>query len=167
VSFDVDFGVWGSVVSGERYDIPDSVVSRPDDDDTFTGDHSDGMVVAFNDDFDSFAVRISNNSEDFERIRVYDYDEGVYIYSEDISDKNSDDTVVIDQNVEEGIDYGVELDNDGSDWTVGFYDVRETYPYESEDVDIIATSRNAEQFTSDRTSTPRSINDIGNPDGVL
>jgi len=26
VSFDVDFGVWGSVVSGERYDIPDSVV---------------------------------------------------------------------------------------------------------------------------------------------
>ena len=167
----MSFNRWRSLVDGAEIDvgpaIPDSVVSRPDDDATFDADESDGLTVAFADEFGSFAFRISNNSSGFSRVRVYDYDAGSYVFNKDISAKSAGDTVVVELEVSGNVDYGVEIDNDGSEWTVGFADDGGIdYPYESEDVDIVSQSRNGGQRTGDSANV-RAINDIGNPDDVL
>jgi len=145
--------------------IPDSVVSRPPDDDTISGENSDGLVVSFKENFSRFAFRISNNSTDFTRVRVYDYSQSNYTFSKDISEKNSGDTVVVDKSVSSSVKYGVELDSDGNESTLGFNltDAND-YPYEGEQIDIIAASRNGDQ---DADGFVRSINDIGNPDNIL
>jgi hypothetical protein len=144
--------------------IPDSVVSRPDD--NFTSNLTDafGLVINPNSDFDRFAVRVSTNTSKHTRLRVYDYSSSSYVFFEDVSSTVAGDTITIDQPIDTGDDYAVELDAEGSTWDVGNNPDENNYPYPGEDIDIVARSKNAIKQT---TESVTSINDIGNPDNVL
>ena len=156
---------WKSLVDLHEYSaIPDSVVSRPEDDDSATGvSNSRGLTVRPHSDFSRFAVRISNMTDSVTRARLYDYSESSYIESVDISGLTSGDVFIFDTAVIAGQDYGVELDSEGGDYVLGFLSDDTNYPYTGEDFDIVARSQDAERSDG----TVQSINDIGNPDGVL
>jgi len=144
-------------------DIPDTLASRPDDDDTITNSTSDGLTVSFASNFGRFAFRVSNNTSGFSRARVYDFDDESYVFNKDISDKSADDIVVVNMDVKPNVDYGIELDNNGSEWTIGIGMDELNYPYSSDDVDIISQSRDGSQRDQDVVA----INDIGNPENIL
>ncbi|UXF50536.1 hypothetical protein 7778G3F11_33 [Haloquadratum phage sp.] len=147
--------------------LPDSVTSRPNDDTTATISLSTGLVVNFASDFNKFAVRISSSSSGFERLRLYDYGSASYIYSDNISNNVAGDIIVVNQSVDSGIDYGVEMDANGSTYTLGNFNSRGAYPFTGTDVDIVARSDSGTQVASGGGSEPQAFNDIGNPGSVL
>lgn len=149
--------------------IPDSVVSRPDDDSTFTQSISAGLVIQPASDFDAIAARISANTSGTTRARLYDYDPNVdaYVMTVDISGLSAGDTFSFDYNFKAGSEYGFELDDDGVSYRSGFITAI-AYPYTSSDIDIIARSENGTQIDDGTpSSNVANINDIGNPDNVL
>ena len=145
--------------------IPDSVASRPEDDDSTTGPtRLLGLVINPNADFDEFAARISGNTSSASRARVYDYGSSAYIETVDISGKSAGDTVIFPVSISAGQDYGIELDNNGSDLTYGFANGATDYPYNGNDIDIVGQS---DAGTKETDENAISFNDIGNPDNVL
>ena len=138
--------------------IPDSVASYPSDTSDATLNGSRGVVFVLSDNFDRIGMRISDMSEDFTRLRIYDYDEGDYVKSKDVSDLNAGDTTRLDYNFKSETDYGLEIDAEGSDWTFGFSSGADDYPYESDDVDIISRSDDGSQTEN----SAGAINDVGN-----
>ena len=151
----------GTVVFDDT--IPDSVVSRPGDSATTSNTTARGLVINPNDTFEAVGARISSNTSGFSRARLYSYNDGQYIETVDISDKSAGDTFSFDSEIQEGQDYGIEIDDDGNSWTMGFASSVD-YPYTGDDIDIVAHS---EDGSSDDDRVVASINDIGDPDGVL
>ena len=145
-----------------RPEIPDSVVSRPDDDSTAPGrDDVQGMEIELKSDWPSIGGRISNNSSGADTARLYDSDTRSQIDSVDISGLSSGDAFTFDDvNLESGKKYIIFLD--GANWTLGFRDNESNYPYTSDDVDItgnVSESTNASVYTDD---VVQAIDDIGN-----
>ena len=141
--------------------IPDSVTSRPADDDSASVSRSLGLAITPNNDFDAVGFRISANTVDATRARLYDYSQSAYVATKDISGLSAGDTETFNYGFVSGQDYGIELDNDGSTWTVGFASGDESteYPFTGEDIDIIARS---DEGVQDSSSDPVAVNDIGN-----
>ena len=144
-------------------DIPDSVVSRPDDNDTTNRSDSRGLRINPNASYEAVGVRISANTSGVSRARLYDYNASEYIETVDVSDLSSGDTFSFDSSIYEGVDYGIELDDNGDSWTMGFADGAQDYPYTGDDIDIVGNSIDG---TKDVVNA-QAVNDIGNPDGIL
>jgi len=161
----------GGVRSGllsEADVIPDSVVSRPDDNtDTSTTD-SNGHVITPADTFSGIGARISKNTSGVTRARLYDYAASAYIETVDISGLVAGDAFAFGSVIEQGQEYGIEIDAEGGSYTDGYNNGDNSdataYPYSGQDIDIVAQSRNGSQSTS---NVVQAINDIGNPDSVL
>lgn len=143
--------------------IPDSVVSRTDDKDSATDNKSWGLVINPNDDFGAVGARISSNSSDPTRARLFDYDSGSYVASTDISGKTAGETFALEATITAGQDYGIELDAEGASWGFGYNSGEANYPYTGSDIDIVGRSTDGSKSQEDVLV----VNDIGNPDGVL
>lgn len=146
--------------------IPDSVVSRIDDDGSTSNSGSFGPTINPNDEFERFGVRVSTNTTGFSRFRIYDYSQKSYVHTKDISNLTSGDAFTVEFAIDQGTDYGLEIDNNGSSYTVGFYSGSGSsdYPITSTDIDIVGRSSNG---TKETDNDYIGINDIGNPDGIL
>ena len=150
--------------------IPDSVVSRPEDNDSGTTSDMEGLQLTLKTDYPDIGSIISNNTEGAETAYLYDTDEdGVpnnELATADVSDKNSGDAFGF-KNVDlkEGDVVAILLDANGSSWTRGLAFDEADFPYVGEDIDITATIPNINEARED--NFVRVINDIGNPDGFL
>lgn len=145
--------------------IPDSVVSRPDDNSSTDAGNRSGIVVNPNNDFDRFAARLSDNVSNFTVCHIYDFDDGSWIVeNKDISSKSAGDTIIFDISVNEGTEYGLSVSRDDSNlYTEGAYD-SPSYPYSGTDFDIVNGIVSGTDKTSNKASN---LNDVGNPDNVL
>lgn len=145
---------------------PTGVVSRPADDNSTSVSRSLGLVINLSTDYSEMAARISANTSSQTRVRVYNYNTSSYELTKDISGLVAGQTFILNYTFSSGVDYGIELDANGSSWTVGFATNSSNYPYlnPSFDVDIIARSSDGTQLSGANTV---SINDIGDPDNVL
>jgi len=139
--------------------IPDSVVSRPNDDLSTETTQSAGAVVNFNSKFGQFGFNISNNTEGVTRARLFDYSQGTYVLSVDISNKSAGDPVIFEYSVVVGVDYGIELDANGGSYQSGFLSGSSGSTYTSQDVDIVSVSVDGSQSSTD---AHQNVNDIGN-----
>ena len=149
-------------------DIPDSVVSRPDDTDDTGDDEDAGLFVELKTDWPGLGAEISNRTSGVTRAYLYDWDEEnetrSLITDIDISDKSSGDVFAFeDVELDEGEEYLITIDAEGSEYDQGFDLDGDDYPYESEDIDIVARWRRG----SRNLNSVHAINNIGNPDGVL
>lgn len=157
-------GVRAGYLSAGKDAIPDSVNSRPNDDQNTGNTSSFGLVINPNESFEGVGARISNNTTGVTRSRLYDYSAGSYIETVDISALSSGDAFKFDSTIDEGVDYGIEVDDSGNSYTVGYRSDETAYPYSGTDIDIIARSVDASQNSS---ADVIGVNDIGNPDNVL
>ena len=156
----LQFGISSRMFRGHAIarSIPDTVTSRPTDDNPASVTRGLGLTISPNADFEEIGFRISNNTSNATRARVYDHSQSAYVLSKDISSLSSGDTETFVYDFISGQDYGFELDNNGSSWTVGFlFGTSRSYPYTGEDIDIVARSDEGSQTTSGASS----INDIG------
>jgi len=138
--------------------LPTTVTSRPNDN-TSLGSRSSsrGLVVNPNSDFDKFGARISNNTSGVTRARLFDYSQAAYVETIDISGLTSGDAFTFSTAVNAGENYGVEVDDFGNDFTIGFASGRRDYPFTGVDFDII-------DFSSGGTRADgavQGVNDIG------
>ena len=120
-----DFTTWRSLVDGEEIDAIDSVVERPDDNDT-TG--RDKRGIRFTSDVvweDEIGGRVSSNTEGATRAYIYRVDDGDLIGDADISDLSGGDAFTVDLSDPIGDDdeeYNFVLDAEGSSFVLGWYD---------------------------------------------
>jgi len=140
-----------------------TVTSRPDDNNTASVTDSRGLVIRPKDDFPSVGARISNNTSGVVRARLYDYTAASYIETVDISGLTAGDAFAFVSPIDSGDDYGIEVDNNGSSYTVGFRGNEKDYPYTGQELDIVAVSDDGIQ---DPVAV-QGVNDIGNPGGIL
>lgn len=143
--------------------IPDSVVSRDDDDNTLSNSDEFGFAISPTSYWPDIGARISSNTSGLTKAYLRD-NNGNGIQSVDISNLSAGDTFTFEGvNLQSGSDYRIVADAEGSSYTVGYFSGTASYPYTSNDVDIIKRVRNG----SVNESNPANINDIGNPGGVL
>jgi hypothetical protein len=139
--------------------IPDSVVSRPDDDDSFSNMDEEGMEIELKSDWPSIGARISNNTIGATRAYLRESD-GTAITDIDISGLSSGDAFTFDDvNLSSGNRYWITLSAEGSSWTLGFRNGADNYPYTSDDIDITARVLDG---SSTQQGNAWAINDIGN-----
>jgi len=152
-------GAWRSLIDGQGVvAIPNSVVSRPDDDGTGgskTALH--GLVVKFANSYGEFGARISNNTSGATRAVVTD-SAGNIIDSVDISSLSAGDAFTFSGDFSAETEYHVKVDAEGLAFTVGYNSSATSYPYTSQDVDIVARVTGT---TVDQNAT-HAINDVGN-----
>ena len=140
--------------------IPDSVVSRPNDDDSTTRTEKEGLEIEVKSDWPSIGVEISNNSSGASTAYLQDSN-GNEIQTTDISELSSGDAFTFDEvNLQSGNKYRILLDDGGNSWTLGFTSGGLDYPYTSDDVDITATVENDDEVTT--SDVVRAVDNIGN-----
>ena len=158
----VDFtgGTWRSLIDGSEVGaIPDSVVSRPDDDSTTSFIVDAGIEIQVKSNWPSIGARVSNNSSGTTRAYLLDADDGSLIDDVDISELSSGDAFTFkDVGLQDGEKYFITLDAEGSSYTLGFAEDEENYPYTSDDVDITDRVEDG----SVKSGQIWAINDVGN-----
>ena len=156
---------WRSVIDGINIDIPDTVVSREDDDDTRERSDKYGLVIETKTDWSSIGSTISNLTDGVTRAYLHEYDDendaiGDLIEDVDVSSKSSGDSFTFDDvNLTSDETYMILLDAEGSDYTLGFFD-GSNFPYTSEDLDIIDRWDGVGEETDG--TDPSAVNNIGN-----
>ena len=139
--------------------IPDSVVSREDDDGDGTTSNQLGLEIELKSDWLSIGAEISNLTSGATRAYLQD-DSGSDIDIIDISDKSSGDAFTFDDvELDSGEIYRIVLDAEGSDYTRGFAGDGTNYPYTTDDIDITGVVLDGDISTSDEA---RAVNNIGN-----
>lgn len=139
--------------------IPDSVVSRPNDDDSVPSVTLErGLEILVDGDFGEIGARISNNTSGVTRAYLLDSSENV-IDETDISGLSSGDAFTLAGSMTSGKNYIIAVDAEGSNYTIGFRNSEQNYPYTSTDVDI--TGRYKSDIGVD-TGNVHAVNDIGN-----
>ena len=154
-----DFTTWRSLVDGEEIGvIPDSVVSRPDDDDSTSRDRAEGLEIELKSDWPSIGAEISNETSGVTEAQLRETDGGV-IDTADISGLSAGDAFTFDDvGLQSGENYVISVDAEGSDYTMGRA-ADDDYPYTSADVDIVGA------FDEDNglvDTFVRAVNNIGN-----
>jgi hypothetical protein len=135
-----------------------TVTSRPDDDSVASLSDSRGLVVEPAKTFQEFGARISNNTSGATRARLFDYSKNSFVASKNISGLSGGDAFTFQTTVSPGTDYGIEIDANGSSYTLGFANSTTSYPFTGGDFDILAVSSNGSQNTG---SGAQGVNDIG------
>jgi len=144
--------------------LPTSVTSRPND--TRIGDNltfTRGLVIEPKEDFTKIAARVSRNSTGVSRYRVFDYSSSSFVVNESGQNLTGGDTFIIEHQFQTGTQYGISVDNDGSQWDIGFAKDEKNYPYTGTEIDIVGREKGGSQDTGETSG----LNDIGNPDNVL
>jgi len=142
--------------------LPTTVTSRPDDDSSAGGiTNSRGLVVNPNSDFDRFGARISNNTSGVTRARLFDYSQAAFVETVDISGLTAGDAFTFSTAVNAGTDYGVEVDDFGGSYTIGFSQGTANYPFTGVDFDITAFSSDGAQNTNAGVQGVNDIGDVG------
>ena len=136
-----DFTTWRSLVDGEEIGvIPDTSVSRDEDNGGSTEPAKTGIIVSSEEEWPEFDGRLSQNTSGVTEafIEVKDEsepdDRGKEIGSVDISGLSAGDvfTVDLDENMVEENDYFLYVWAEGDDYEQGFNDSPDL-PYESDD----------------------------------
>ena len=163
----VDFtgGTWRSLIDGSEVSaIPDTVVSRPDDDSTGNSENADGVAIATSQEWVSIGAELSSKVGDGgtfpSRARLYDLSADSFLDTIDISSLSAGDTFTFnDVNLEANSEYIISLDNDGNEYTRGILDA--SFPYTSGDgnLEIIAGSSDG---TTKRDDFAFNIVKVGN-----
>ena len=132
--------------------IPDSVVTRPADNETFNDDRSWGVGIEVTEEWPEIGARISDNTSGATRAQIFD-DDGQVIGETDISGKSAGDTftVELDEKLVDGPMYSIELDAEGSDFDRGGLDADDVdLPYVSDDGNleiVVGTGEGGDSFT--------------------
>lgn len=140
--------------------IPDSVVSRTDDNNTASVSSIRGIEIQPNDDFGEIGARISNNTSNATTAYALKSSDFSVMESVDISTLSAGDAFSIGANFQSGTNYIIGVDAGGSSFTVGF--VSDSGVVNGTDIDILGgyNGTNVDE-------TYQGTNDIGNPDNVL
>ena len=159
----MSFDRWRSLVDGAEIDvgsdIPDSVVSRPEDDDSGTSTGETGLVIETKSEWPSIGARISNNTTGATTAYLRAND-STLIDSVDISGLSSGDAFTFDGvGLDADTTFRITLDADGAEYTHGVKAGETDYPYTSPDVDI--TGRILDGGEPDEFAVV-AVNDIGN-----
>ena len=156
-----DFTTWRSLVDGEEIGvIPDSVVSRPGDNEITDDSEEQGLEIELKSDWPSIGAEISSNTSGVTRAYLRQTDETL-IEDVDISSLSAGDAFIFeDVDLKSGDKYIITVDAEGSSFTNGFTDPFE-YPYTSDDVDITARYR-GQNDPPIIDGQPAAINNIGN-----
>ena len=121
------------LMSVTRDDIPDSVVSRPDDDRSFDSENTFGVRIETSQEWEDFGGRLSQNISGQTRAYLYRVSDGQLMGDLDISGLSALDTFVIsDVNLAANEQYNFVVDAEGSTFTQGSFE-NSVYPYTSSD----------------------------------
>ena len=139
--------------------IPDSVVSRPDDNnDTTFGGGKDGLTISITEPYESIQGRISSNTENQETAFLQESD-GTVIDSVDISSLSPTDVFTFDDvNISAG-QYDIVLDT-GSNFVNGFFNGSFELPISSAD-GVISIESRFDQSPEETELLPRIV-EVGN-----
>ena len=159
---------WRSISNGDKIiAIPDSVVSRPEDNNDFISNAEAGGIFKLKTDWPSIGARISKRTQDVPDAFLLLYDEDTDEYNQidqiDISGLSSGDTFAFDEvNLTSGDEIVIYLFNSGNDYQLGQRSDGDAYPYEGDDIDIIGRWSDGPG-----DGNIHAINDIGNPDNIF
>ena len=163
----VNFTTWKGITDGQTYDIPDSVVSRPEDTDSFSVSDDGGLQLELKLDWPSIGAEISSETSGVTRAYLYEIDNDDnldLIEDKDISDLSSGDPFAFeDVDLQSGEEVAIVVDAEGSDYDRGTDTDADDYPYEGDDIDIIGEVSGG----SLGDSSVRGVNNIGNPQGIF
>jgi len=146
--------------------IPDSVVNRTADDNTFSTTDKRGtqIQIASGESFGAFGVRISANTIGLTTAYLYDNDSTPnLITSVDISGLTSGDPFSIEAQFESDTIYNIVGDAGGNSYDSGFAQQTQTDSVSGSEFDITSGLSNI----NDTDTNFSNFNDLGNPDGVL
>lgn len=123
----------GTVVWSAGSDIPDSVVSRENDNSTFTTSELRGLQINSDDEWPSIGAELSGNTAGATTAYIYRVSDGTLMGQTDISGLSAGGTFTIENvNLQPSTDYNFVVDAGGSDYDAGFYNSN-SYPYSSSD----------------------------------
>lgn len=143
----------GTVLWSQGGAILDSVATRDDDDGTNTNSDRRGVKITTKSEWPSIGCKLSQNVAGVTEAQLIRWSDGVVLDKVDISGLSAGDTYTHDDvNLPANTDFALVAWDGGNDYTEGFDD-DPSYPYESDDVDII----NGVVFG---TSTGNSISNI-------
>jgi len=150
-----------SVTVEEFTAIPDSVVSRPADNNDASTTGNLGIEISISQDWPSIGCQISSNVSGFSTARIYDSSES-FIDSVNISSLSAGDTFTFDNvNLTSGSNYILTINNDGSTYTTGYFDSPST-PYTSSDGNLsIVDGRRLDSGTTSALPNIVTVGDIG------
>jgi hypothetical protein len=157
----------GTVLYDGGAAIPDSVVSRPADDDSFTPTSSArGLVIEPSQDWPDIGARISSNTSGLTRAYIYQFSDGTLLNDTDISALSSGDSFTIaGVDLQAGTKYSFvadDADGDG-EYTGGWYDSA-SFPYTSDDgnLSIVASIDGGNVTTEGNSTHAYQFSEIGN-----
>lgn len=140
--------------------LPDSVVSRPDDNVSGSITRKLGLAFEVSSSFEEVGFELSSNVSSPTRAYLYDNDAGSQLDSVDISTLTAGDAFTISAGYQTGVEYLVWIDAEGSNYTFGYYDTP-SFPYSSTDVDITAGA-DEDEADNTRSDNVYNIVSVGN-----
>ena len=159
-----EFTTWRSLVDGEEISaIPDSVVSRPDDNDNFDSSSSKlGVQFETEVEWEKIGAEISSNTSGFTHAYVYRVADSELMGSVDISSLSagSEFTVDLSKNIGSGESYNFVVDADGDSFSPGLYN-NSSFPYDSDDSNLKIV-QGAIGVDGDHPSNSYTLKRIGN-----
>lgn len=153
-------------VQGDTFTLearPTSVVSRPDDNNSFGTSGLRGLQIETNVQWGEIGGRISANTAGATRAYIYRISDGQLMGETDISDvaANETFTMTLTNALVSGETYNFVVDAEGASYTQGFYD-SPSFPYTSSDGDLSIVAGGVQTTESDNnTSCLKEIGDVG------
>jgi len=140
---------------GEIGVVPNSVVSRPADDDWASSSGPDGLRIETKSEWPSIGAKLSANTSNVTDAVLTRVSDGTEIDRIDVSNLGAGDTFTFD-NVDLAANetFDMELENTSGDFANG-YNTSVSFPYTTADVDIIGRAGGG-------TALVASLNDVGN-----
>jgi len=126
-------------------DRPDSLIERDDDNNDTTQSDKQGTLISLESVWADFQSEISNNSDQFTTVEIYEWNGGdgneELLKSVDVSSKESGDVVTFESvNLEPETDYAITLDNEDGDVVAGYNDNEGTPQNSADDEITVKTS---------------------------
>lgn len=159
----VQYTEWRSISDGSIISsIPDSVVTRPEDNRDGDVSSKDGVQIEVSQEWPQIGARISSNTSGVTQAQIFDVSDGTLMGETDISNLSSGDnfTIDLDNNLQPNGTYNFVLWAEGSNYTIGLFNDPD-FPYVSndEELEIVAY---ADGETTSATFQVPNIDQVGN-----
>lgn len=145
--------------------IPDSVVSRPSDNNSYNNTNGSprGVRIQTDVDWNKIGAKLSNNVSGATRAYVYRISDGQNLGDVNISSLSAGGafTINLSEPLVSGETYSFVVDAEGSGYTQGYYDAP-SFPYTSGDGNISITNGAGGSDALDVATYPNCLNDVGN-----
>lgn len=128
----VQTGAGVKAVDTSASGIPDSEVSRPQDDSSLTRSDTLGLQIESDDDWPEIAAELSANVSGATRAYIYRVSDGQLMDAVDISSLSAGQTFTLSPDLAANTAYNFVVDAEGASYTNGFYG-SSSYPYTSSD----------------------------------